>query len=430
MKYKYIPMILLVCLACISLTYAIIEYNKPFYGKGEADLNLNIQTYLAGKNQLTHPSVYEFKDPWNNYMYWMAYSPYPYSNGEEENPCIAVSNDLHNWITPAGLHNPIAFNEETSCDELKDPHIVYNYKTDSLEMWYLGRLNGTIESNGDLLQIRKKSADGVRWSDYEILTVVNGILSPSIIYDEYRYKYYGIKPSGTSGQGRLLYMESEDGKNWTNIRDCTFDGITEIPKIWHGSVSRDSIYRFTFIETSKNSDKILYAESRDGLSWTQPIPIIEKGIIRTQFYRPCILACNDSLYCFYGTVDVNNVWGVALSVITGVKEFKKPLVQRSKFSIFKAYYISRIRKILDTTLLVKVGAVSCLISIILGFIPLFRTRLSLQIILNWICSSLPFVIKMDVSVGFGSLFLFVTMMISLLFTFASVGILNELFKRC
>lgn len=45
-------------------------------------IRLNIETYLAGKNQPTHPSVVTFKNAWNGYKYWMAYSPFPYANGE------------------------------------------------------------------------------------------------------------------------------------------------------------------------------------------------------------------------------------------------------------------------------------------------------------------------------------------------------------
>ncbi|MDZ4910643.1 hypothetical protein GNF68_16800, partial [Clostridium perfringens] len=46
----------------------------------------------------------------------MGYTPYPNANGEEENPCIAVSNDMYNWKEPKNLANPIANNEETGCD--------------------------------------------------------------------------------------------------------------------------------------------------------------------------------------------------------------------------------------------------------------------------------------------------------------------------
>lgn len=54
-----------------------------------------------------------FPEPWNGYRYWMAYTPYPYANGSEENPSICASNDMLYWETPEGLANPIATNEET-----------------------------------------------------------------------------------------------------------------------------------------------------------------------------------------------------------------------------------------------------------------------------------------------------------------------------
>lgn len=58
-------------------------------------VRLNIETYLAGKDQPTHPSVISFDNTWNGYKYWMTYTPYQEGNGEEENPSIAVSNDLY-----------------------------------------------------------------------------------------------------------------------------------------------------------------------------------------------------------------------------------------------------------------------------------------------------------------------------------------------
>lgn len=104
-------------------------------------VRLNIETYFAGKNQPTHPSIVAFEEEWCGYKYWMAYSPYPFGNGEEENPSIAVSNDLLYWDIPNGFLNPIANNEEVGCDELKDPHILYRDDLNRLEVWYLGRLN-------------------------------------------------------------------------------------------------------------------------------------------------------------------------------------------------------------------------------------------------------------------------------------------------
>ena len=53
--------------------------------------------------------------------------------------CVRV-NDMYYWSVPDGLYNPIAFNEETACDELKDPHIVYNDDLDRLEFGISGEL--------------------------------------------------------------------------------------------------------------------------------------------------------------------------------------------------------------------------------------------------------------------------------------------------
>lgn len=218
------PVILLALVCAVLFIDILIFYNKPQYGKGENPRNMPIETYLAGNNQPTHPSILDFGEKWNGWRYWMAYSPYPYANGEEENPCIVVSNDLRSYNVPSGLHNPIAFNEETGCDELKDPHIVYNNETDSIEMWYLGRVDGTIASGSALLLMRKKSADGIVWSEHEILDTVSGTLSPSIIHEDGRYKRWSIKPSTDNSPGKVLYAESKDAKIWTEDKPCIFFG--------------------------------------------------------------------------------------------------------------------------------------------------------------------------------------------------------------
>ena len=111
---------------------------------------LDLRTYYAGKNQATHPNVIGFDTPWHGYRYYMAYTAYPYANGSEENPCIAASNDLIHWEKPDGLINPIACCEELECDELKDTHLLYRSDLDRLELWYLGRLRGTIQDGTPL----------------------------------------------------------------------------------------------------------------------------------------------------------------------------------------------------------------------------------------------------------------------------------------
>ena len=112
-KYKRILFVFVVLLLIILAIFVLNRKNVHNANGSMASVRLNIETYLDGKNQPTHPSVISFSEPWNGYRYWMAYTPYPYANGSEENPSICASNDMLYWETPEGLANPIATNEET-----------------------------------------------------------------------------------------------------------------------------------------------------------------------------------------------------------------------------------------------------------------------------------------------------------------------------
>lgn len=289
------------------------DYFAPMFSDSEGSAVLNIETYIDGDNQPTHPSVIDMVQEWNGFRYWMAYSPYPYGNGAEENPCVCVSNDMYYWSVPDGLYNPIAFNEETACDELKDPHIVYNDDLDRLEVWYLGRIDSTIKSGGTLLLFRKTSSDGVHWSEYEVMRELSGYLSPSIVYENGKYKLWAIQPSASESSGVLAYSESSDGKDWSDYTECTFGGKPELQKIWHGAVSHDDKYHFVFIEASSKSNAILYTESFDGFSWQEPTEIVQKDNFWEGFYRPCILYSDNRYYCIYGVISQDNEWYLSMS---------------------------------------------------------------------------------------------------------------------
>lgn len=317
MRYKpeatIILFVLLLFFGGFGCILALSDYFSPMFSDSEGSAVLNIETYIDGENQPTHPSVIDMGQEWNGFRYWMAYSPYPYADGAEENPCVCVSNDMYHWLTPDGLYNPIAFNEETACDELKDPHIVYNDDLNSLEVWYLGRINSTIKSGGTLLLFRKTSSDGVHWSEYEVMKELSGYLSPSIVYENGKYKLWAIQQSTSENSGALAYLESSDGKTWSNTAKCTFGDYPELQQIWHGAVSRDDKYRFVFIKASAKSDTVLYTESSDGLSWQEPTEIVQKENFWEGFYRPCILYSDNRYYCIYGVITQDNEWYLSMS---------------------------------------------------------------------------------------------------------------------
>ena len=314
--------LILVIIGGAGCALTLIGYFAPQFSTSEGSAVLNVETYIDGKNQPTHPSVLDMKQSWHGFRYWMAYSPYPNADGAEENPCICVSNDMLNWTVPDGLYNPIAFNEETACDELKDPHIVYNDDLDRMEIWYLGRIDSTIKSGGTLLLFRKTSSDGVHWSEYEVMREIAGYTSPSVIYEDGRYKLWAISPSEGKSSGALAYLESTDGKNWSDAAECTFGGSSELQKIWHGAVSHDDKYRFVFIESSGESDAVLYTESSNGITWTEPTKIVQKENFWEGFYRPCILYSDNMYYCIYGVITQNNEWYLSMSMGSSLNELK------------------------------------------------------------------------------------------------------------
>ncbi len=300
--------------------HTLVNLSQPQYSQTEASSYLPIETYIDGKNQTTHPSVIDFDSTWNSYKYWLAYTPYPYGNGGEENPSLAVSNNLIDWHTPTNLINPIANNEEVNCDELKDSHIVYRPDSNRIEMWYMGRLNSTIKSGGDLLLFRKYSYDGAQWSNYEIMRIMNGTTSPSIIFEDGKYKLWSIVAStnDSTADGGLLYAESYDGFNWSNYCDCRFADSNNL-SIWHGSVSKsDEGFHFVWIEDSGNSNVIKYAFSKDGINFSTPEVVVQKAAGWRAFYRPHIIKDQTGYNLFYGVITYENEWHIALSQGTNI----------------------------------------------------------------------------------------------------------------
>lgn len=324
-------------------------------------IRLNIPTYKAGMDQVTHPSVIGFDSPWNGYRYWMAYTPYPFANGEEENPCISVSNNFLYWDTPKGMVNPIADNEETGCDELKDAHIVYRDDLDRIEVWYLGRLSENLGGdNQTLLLFRKYSYDGVTWSNYEVMSETE-YLSPSIIWKDGKYQFWGIGYAGYKNTGTFVYYDSIDGKTWTNQQICSIDAIDNNLPIWHGSVSfSDDKYYFVYIESSNDSQNIYCCTSIDGINYIDNNVIVQNNSSSNwkMLYRPFLLIDNNDYELFYGVVTENREWYITkssssdLSALIGIKpadqEKMKPLSSQVTNTHAPSYVLKQSFKLFKT----------------------------------------------------------------------------------
>ena len=243
----------------------------------------------------------------------MAYSPYPFANGEEENPCIAVTNDMLYWTTPKGLANPVADNEETGCDELKDPHLLYRGDLDRLEMWYLGRLSENLGGDGtSLMLFRKYSEDGIHWSEYEVMTAVN-YLSPTVIWDGTKYLMWSIGYDLWNTEGTVVYQESGDGYIWSAPVKCEIGGKTENIDIWHGAVTlQDGTYHLVFVDET-DKQEVWYCSSTDRVHYSEPTIIVNNNDYWNYLYRPTLIWGEDQAFCIYGVVTEANQWYLSMS---------------------------------------------------------------------------------------------------------------------
>lgn len=326
---KIVLSVILISVGVCAIIFIMNCFRNITPPESVGSVRLNIETYRAGENQPTHPSVVSFEIPWHGYSYWMAYSPYPYANGEEENPCVAASNDLLYWEAPEGLANPIGDNEETGCDELKDPHILYREDLDRLEVWYLGRQSVALGGDGtSLLLMRKWSKDGIHWSELEIMTQTK-YLSPSILWDGVKYQMWAIGYDLWGTEGTFIYQESSDGIHWSEPSTCMLGKTNSGLDIWHGAVSKYlGVYHFAFIDNKKQ--QIFYCASEDGVTFSTPEVIVDNGAYWNHLYRPALLFEDDIVTCFYGVVNQENQWyissssGTQINNLSGLREQDMP----------------------------------------------------------------------------------------------------------
>ena len=321
MKKKFrktilVLVVIILIIIMISICTGLFKDSKSNNTVGST--RLNIETYLAGKDQPTHPSIVSFDDEWNGYKYWMAYTPYPEANGEEENPCIAVSNDLYKWETPVGMVNPIADNEQTGCAELKDSHILYRDDLNRIEVWYLGRISKNIGGDDtSLTLLRKYSYNGITWSNYEIMDYVS-YLSPTVFWDGEKYKMWSIGFDTYETTGTFVYQESLDGTSWTRPQLCSIGRQNRQLELWHGSVFYDetsSKYLFVYIPTSADSQSIELCTSEDGINFSESISVVKNDDSSPwdRFYRPTIMVEDNIYHLLYGVITEDNKWYISYS---------------------------------------------------------------------------------------------------------------------
>ena len=270
---------------------------------------LNIKTYDLS-NQPVHPDVVYIANGFQGYKYWMAYTPYPFSNALLENPCIAASNDGVNWDMPYGGNNPIVPppDDVNEGGHYSDTDMMFiNGK---LRVYYVYNKQGAL-SLGKIYM--SESSDGIKWSSPELVYQTKKsieIYSPAIIYKDNLYRMWCF-----AGENRFFYTTSHDGKTWDDIKkiNIVIDGW----RTWHLDVSETDLGYEALICSRKegtNTRALFYASSSNGVDWNvNKAPVIYPTIVSWDsggIYRSTFSKQNGKYKVWYSAYDQSNKWHI------------------------------------------------------------------------------------------------------------------------
>lgn len=257
----------------------------------------------GSSNQATHPSIVQFDSEWNNYKFWMVYTPYPNSLLSTENPTVSASNDGIEWFSPAGAKSPLVLAPAGGYNS--DAHILYNDETDELEIWYR---EVTSSSTRERLY-RLRSSNGADWSSPELMTTntkeesgnILQFISPSVIRENGKYYLWVMR------DWFIVRLESEDGKIWENEKSVIDD--SGIIHSWHPNIQKyKGVYYMLNCDKMTNqgdTGELFYYESLDGVKWSKKLLITSYtgnkwDLSGNGVYRASLLFTDLSVKVIYG----------------------------------------------------------------------------------------------------------------------------------
>lgn len=302
------------------------EVNGVTGVKANASTPLNITTYPEGQNQPIHPKVLYFEDGLFNHKYWMAYTPYPFNNDVEENPCVAFSDDGRNWSSE-GISNPLdrPSPEEEGSNYYNDTHLVYRKDTGVLEIWYRKAYGVASDgfSAGTEVIYRQTTSDGLNWGNKEVLyheTSGNlaSAVSPTAIYDGSKYQIWVANRYDTRGE--IRYFESSDGTDWVYKHHINLGASTQTERIWHMDIIRTDLgYELVGNNIgSSGTDEYLqfYSRSKDNVNYHKPIKILGTGssgsFDSNVLHRASLVQVGNSQRLYYSGRGSDQSWGIGL----------------------------------------------------------------------------------------------------------------------
>ena len=201
----------------------------------------NALTFLTtptsdGSDEAIHPSVVYFETAWNSYHYWMAMTPYPNSDDQEENPEILASNDGQTWVVPSPLVNPIQATPVGSTKHYSDTCLVYNPDLNTLFCFYRYSETPAVE---DRVYVQS-STDGTTWSSQTAIYTGYAfaeLLSPSFYYQDGTYTMMAIDYTATPND-LLVATSTVAESGWSTPTAVTTLNLPSGRDLWQLQVNR------------------------------------------------------------------------------------------------------------------------------------------------------------------------------------------------
>jgi hypothetical protein len=249
-----------------------------------------------GSGQTVHPDVAHAPSWFPNRHWYMAVTPYPNGNVNQENPSLFYATDPFQWKTLPGASNPVV--RPPKAGYLSDPDIVFNPDTKELFLYYREFITHNVVK-------LVRSSDGVSWSapvdvvDAPSTTAV----SPSVVRrGPGQWEMWtvdagelGCRNSTTS----VTLRRSADGVRWSPPSPVDLAVPVEGFSPWHIEVqwlpSRNEYWAVYNAKIASNcaTTVLFLATSPDGVTWTsRPIPLLVAGEIaelRSIVYRTAFI---------------------------------------------------------------------------------------------------------------------------------------------
>jgi hypothetical protein len=257
----------------------IIDFDISLANAVNAQSQLPIESYVVGNDEVVHPSVLYFKNGWNGYKYWMAYTPTPGGDAAYENPSICVSNDGATPITPPGLTNPIVLTPPTGYNA--DPCLYMSYDNTTMYCAYKSEYSGY---NIKVIS----TTDGITWGNIKTLfsEATRYALSITVIKENGKYVMFAVD-SKTSPYQLTKYESSSPDTGWSKI------GYVGIPTsdTWHIEVRKiGKIYYIIYSTLTQ----LFITKSLDMQTYETPVKLLRRDIWASSMYKGSFILNTDN----------------------------------------------------------------------------------------------------------------------------------------